>query len=250
MSTYNGPWADEKPLNTNCVVTSCLNGENVESDGAQPHSDAEVNRLRALSGDTVGGESLAAGDLALQRAYGRKPHAAASTRTAIEIALGAGHWIAVIGMIGALPVRLQTQTKSVSHCVLIGPAGQIVDPEDVSNAGHPGTRHISRAETDTFAASGGYDALVFVPHVYAEKSTHGHVVVKGRSSFYHRHGSGPYTWTRDPANPHTFAADTTLARLYPNVFGRSHRMVKITEGVHRGAWLNTTGLGVTYSEEV
>lgn len=240
MPVYDGPWADERQVGqpiTDCVVATMLNGENVESDGAKPVTDAEVDALRAASGDTQGGETLAAGDLALRRRYGRRPHTVADTRARIEAALDEGAYIAVIGLIGALPARLRTQSRSVMHAVLMGP-GKIIDPLDRSGpGGKPQARSISRSEQLDFARSGGYEALVFIPHVYRPK--HWEVHLRAGLFFVYREPTpAKPKWSR---GPHVTGGTTyrcAAPQWVDGVMGKRRKLVEVLEGKFKGRYID------------
>lgn len=247
---WNGPWADERQTGEpiiDCVVASFLNGENVESHGAQPHSDDEVNALRRMSGDTTGGESLFAGDLAVQRRYHRRPHAHLTTRAEISAALTAGHYVVIIGMIGALPPNRRTQSRSVMHAVLFGP-DVIIDPMDTSAAGHPSARSISLAAQLVFASSGGYEAYEIVPNRYYTPRTAKVTRARGRYYPYTRHADG--SWSRPKLRRMTlgFSAVTSIATPYPNVLGKTRRMVEVKVGFLNGKWLDLAQM-TSYTED-
>ena len=243
MIHYRGmPLADERgqgPI-VNCVAASGVNIVRAADNGATPATDAEVIALRAATGDTQGGETLESLQVGIEARYGYRT-VLAKTWAAIEVGLEADRWIVAVGWLHQLPGRLWTQDGDVFHAVAFGPAtleaAVIADP---LQRPVPTYRHISLAEIRTFCASGRYASLSIAEYSHARKI--GHVAKRGAFFAYTRNG----IWRRKPRVTAGFSAETTLARPYIDVCGKTRRMTQIRTGAYRGYWLDT--VQVRYTE--
>jgi hypothetical protein len=232
------PCADERgqgPI-INCVAAGGVNLARAATNGTVPATDAEVLALRAATGDTQGGENLHDLQHGMQARYGFLTTLDESW-PAIANGLGSGNrWVAAVGYLHQLPGRLWTQPTDVFHCVVFGPDSStravIVDP---LQRPVPLYRYISMAEVQTFCKSGGYSSLSIGEYTHAAYV--GHIAKRGAFWQYTKHPSG--RWTRRVAVSRGFSADTTLARAYVNVLGKTRRMVQVTTGYRIGQWVDT-----------